>query len=98
MKTTVDKIKAMIGGVILIMFIIGLAALGGTIETTYFLNGEVVAINGDEIIIKDLKDEEWSFIGEGFAKGDQVHIRFFTNGTDNTRYDDTVEAVRIISK
>ena len=70
--------------------------IAGTIETTYTMNAEIVGISGDLVLLEDSTGEIWEFYGEGFHVGDNVKVRFFTNYTDNTRYDDEVEKVKII--
>ena len=57
------------------------------------MNAEIVAIDGEVISVKDSTDEVWEFYGEGFRIGDNVKVHFFTNGTDDTRYDDVIKGI-----
>ena len=88
-------IKNILGGIIVVLFFIALGAIGGTIESTYTMTGEIVSVHDEDIIVIDEKGEEWEFYGTGYSKGDKVKIRFFNNGTSR-RGDDKVEKVKII--
>ena len=80
----------------MIIFIFFIApVMVGTMETTYTMNAEIVGVSGDFVLLEDSMGEVWKFYGEGFHIGDNVKVKFFTNCTDNTRYDDEVEKVVI---
>lgn len=87
------KILEALSAVFVFFLLLSPAVIGGTIESTYYINAEVVAIEGDEVLIVDEDGEAWSFYGDDFRIGDKVKARFFTNGTDSTRLDDEIEKV-----
>ena len=89
-KTTIVKI---ITGIVVMTLLFILPAIAGTIESTYTMNGKVTAINEESIYVVDEMGEEWDFEGDNFTKGDEVKIRFFNNGTCDTRYDDIIQNV-----
>ena len=77
-----------LGTILLFTSLLAPAIIGGTIESTYYIGTKVVAIEGDEVLIVDEDGEEWVFCSDDFSVGDKVKVRFFTKGTDNTRFDD----------
>lgn len=66
----------------------------GHMEHSYTRKGcEVVAIEGDEVVVLDEAGHEWSFIGEGYKLGEVVELEMFDNCTSNI-YDDEITEVR----
>ena len=72
--------------VFLIIFI-GIPCIGGTIETHYTREGQIVAAG----LVEDTQGELWEVDTDKFEIGDNVKMLMFTNCTDNTIYDDEVE-------
>ena len=65
-------IKNILGGIIVVLFFIALGAIGGTIESTYTMTGEIVSVHDEDIIVIDEKGEEWEFYGTGYSNVKRV--------------------------
>lgn len=66
----------------------------GHMEHSYVREGcEVVAIEGNEVVVLDNAGHEWSFVGEGYKLGEVVELEMFDNCT-NSIYDDEVIEVK----
>lgn len=66
----------------------------GHMEHSYTREGcEVVAIEGDEVVVLDEAGHEWSFVGEGYKLGEVVTLEMFDNCTNNI-YDDEITEVK----
>lgn len=87
-------VKNIVGCVLVFSVLVGSVCVAGTIETTYTMDAEIVAISGEKVSLIDSMGEEWVFFGQGFRIGDSVKVQFFTNGTDDTRLDDVIENVK----
>ena len=87
-------IRNIIGCVLVFAVLIGSVCVAGTVETTYTMDAEIIAISEEEVSLIDSMGEDWVFFGQGFRIGDSVRVRFFTNGTDDTRLDDVIENVK----
>ena len=72
---------------VLLMVFIGIPCIGGTIETHYTREGQVVAAG----LVEDTQGELWEVDTDKFEIGDNVKMLIFTNCTDNTIYDDEIE-------
>lgn len=78
-----------------IVAVVVLFLISGYVETHYTMSGEVVGFDTDEegkefTVVVDATGEEWGVYEDGFKLGDNVKIKFFTEGTDNTRLDDSI--------
>jgi len=80
--------------VLMLIILFTVASIEGNLENTYTMDAEIVAISDEVISVKDSMNEVWEFYGDGFRIGDNVKVRFFTNGTDDTRYDDVIKSVK----
>ena len=89
-----QTIRNIFGCAFVLFILCGGACLAGTIQTTYTMDAEIVAISDTDVSLVDEMGEEWVFYGQGFRIGDSVRVRFFNNGTDNTRLDDVIENVK----
>lgn len=89
-----NNVKTKFTLVLVLIILFAVACFEGNLENTYTMNAEIVAISGEVVSVKDSMDEVWEFYGDGFRIGDNVKVRFFTNGTDNTRYDDVIKSVK----
>lgn len=72
------------------------AVIGGMIETTYTMCGEVVSVMPEVVVVEDEEGELWEFCGDGYTVNDKVKLIFNTNCTDNTRLDDQIKNVKKI--
>ena len=90
-----NNIKNKFAFVLMLIVLFVVACFEGNLENTYTMNAEIVAIDGEVVSVEDSMNEVWEFYGDGFSVGDSVKIQFFTNGTDDTRYDDVIESVKI---
>lgn len=81
--------------VFLLIFIV-LPVFASNIETHYNREGVVIAVYGEEILIEDTTQNVWTFNGKGFAEGDKVKMKMFTNYTDSNIHDDKIKKVEII--
>ena len=64
-----------------------------TPENLYSINAEVIDRKGNEIFIRDLRDEIWSFDSDlAWEIGDEMTVIFDTVNTD-TIYDDKIVSV-----
>lgn len=59
----------------------------------YTMNGIVIGVEKDIILIEDDTNNIWEFHGSNYEVDDVVEIKFYTNNTDNSRLDDEVESV-----
>ena len=92
----VERIHSIFYGVIFFLLLFVGGGIVGGMETHYSMNGVVLSSSADEVIVRDGSGEEWSFYGEGYKKGENVKITFFTNGTDNKREDDEIVKIKKI--
>lgn len=69
-----------------------------TIESQYSMDGIIIDVNSDEILVEDITGNIWAFEGKGYAVDDIVRVTFFNNHTDNTRLDDEIIEVIKINK
>lgn len=83
-------IKSIASFILFISVIVLVPAIAETIEDYYSMDGIVVNVNSDEISVKDHTGNIWTFLGKEYSVGDEVHIIFFNNHTDNTRVDDKI--------
>lgn len=66
----------------------------GHAEHNYTREGcEVVAIEGNEVVVLDEAGHEWLFVGEGYKLGEMVELEMFDNCTGNI-YDDEITEVK----
>lgn len=56
---------------------------------------EVVAIEGNEVVVLDEAGHEWSFIGEGYKLGEVVTLEMFDNCTSSIYDDEVIEVKRM---
>ena len=73
--------------IIFLMIFIGIPCIGGTIETHYTREGQIVAAD----LVEDTRGGLWEVDTNKFEIGDNVKMLMFTNCTDNTIYDDEVK-------
>ena len=89
-----NTIKDILGALLFFVIVMGGAGLVGTIETTYYSDGIILSSHNGKVIVEDARGEAWEFYGTGYNKGDEVRVRFNTNGTDRNRQDDEVINVK----
>lgn len=83
--------------VIILAMLFVVPGILGYMETHYMRNGNIVAINGDTITVKDEGGECWQYDvenGNEYKIGESVKMRMSTNYTDFSFYDDIVEDVK----
>lgn len=90
-----EKLEIVCFSLVIILFF-GLFVFADNVDNYYTVKGKVSAIQDDKIIITDITDNTWEFYGDDFQVDDKIVIKFFTNGTDNTRTDDEVIEVEKI--
>lgn len=89
-----NEIKEFVVGLVLFctLFIL-LPGIASYVEHHYTRDAEVVEIVGDVVVVEDACGFEWEFYGSGFAIGDKVEIKMFTNFTHEKISDDEIEKV-----
>lgn len=92
----VERIHTIFYGTMLFLLLFVGGGIVGGMETHYSMKGIVLSSSADEVIVRDGSGEEWSFYGDGYKKGENVKITFFTSGTDNKRQDDEIVKVEKI--
>ena len=101
MKYTAENIviAVMIITIIILSYFFGRAVMFDeasdkvTPENLYSINAEVIDRKGNEIFIRDLRDEIWSFDSDlAWEIGDEITVIFDTVNTD-TIYDDKIISV-----
>lgn len=80
------------------LIFIGAPAFAGNIETHYTRIAEVVSAKGSSITVLDNSDHYWTFEGDGYAEGDKVSLKMFTNYTDDNIYDDEIISVKTLDR
>lgn len=86
--------KRMMSFVIAGLLFIGAPAFAGNIETHYMRTAEVTSVNGSSVTVLDNSDHYWIFEGDGYAEGDKVNLKMFTNYTDDNIYDDEIISIK----
>lgn len=61
-----------------------------TINSKYSMDGIIIEVNSNEILVEDITGNIWAFSGKDYRVDDVVRILFFNNYTDNTRLDDEI--------
>jgi len=67
-------------------------------ETHYKINGTVISVNGENVVVEDTTGNIWEFEADGLIKGEQIKLEFFTNMTDSNRLDDEIINYQEIEK
>jgi hypothetical protein len=95
-----NLLKSFFGGIIVLMLLIVPGIIGGTAQTHYYKTGVVMSRVDDRIMIRDNKDNNWIWISSDstLTVGDIVKMWMFTNYTDDTIYDDSIESIKILKK
>ena len=93
----VERMQTIIFGTLFFLLVFVGGGIVGGMETHYSMKGTVLSSSADEVIVRDGSGEEWSFLGDGYRKGENVEITFYTNGTDNKRQDDEIVKVEKIN-
>ena len=97
-----NKIVEIVTGVrnvaIVGLILIILPGIVGSVENHYTREAEVIAIEGQTVVVVDETDNIWEFEGEGFVRGDIVKMKMFTNFTDSDIHDDEIINVKIVNK
>lgn len=77
-----------------------LPSIAGYITTYYPREAIVTNIdkNSEKITAVNTSNNEWSFYGTGYTKGDVVKMKMFTNYTDSNIYDDKIVDVKILKE
>lgn len=69
--------------------------LVGYVETHGKLDAEVIAVEGEEVVLKVSDTTYYAFYGEGFSKGDKVVAYIKDNGTATTVDDEILDVKKI---
>ena len=89
-------IKNIFMGTLAIIFIVGLLAVGGYVDTHYTTVAEVYAVDETGTTFVDGAGYLWGVTDTDFHKGDFVKLYFDNNTTDYTRNDDIIVKVKIL--
>lgn len=79
-----------------LMIAIGMIILAGFVldaNNYYTMDGVIIEVTSDEVIVEDCRGHQWAFDGFGYKVDELVTIKFYTNGTDGERLDDVVTDV-----
>ena len=85
-----NRVSNMLAIVIMLVCFAVVPGFAGYVDTHYTMTCEVDSVKGEVVTVLDKTGNLWNFYGDGFRKGDRVKVTFFTNTTDNTRYDDEI--------
>lgn len=89
-EITRQMVLEVLGGTIILLFLLGLMLCAGYVESHYTMDATVTDIQGADIVtFCDNTDNEWVVYTDGYKVGDKVTLTFFDNNTV-TRYDDQV--------
>ena len=89
-------LKSIASFFLFIIILILVPAIAETLENYYSMDGTIVNVKSNEVLVKDSTDNTWTFFQKGYSIGDEVRIVFFNNHTNNTRVDDKI--MRVIIK
>lgn len=87
-------IKNFFVGMVAMMVILLLPAIGETIQHNYSQICEVYMVTDTETIFVDPVGDLWSVYDTNYRKGETVKISFYDNLTDYTREDDIIKKVK----
>lgn len=88
--------NGVIKGIIVFIVIIALPAIAGSVENKYTIEGRVIAVEDQTVVVKDYKDNIWTFDGEGFQVENTVWMLMDSNHTPNNIYDDKIIDAKVV--
>lgn len=95
-KLTVGQ--AILGVMCILLFFL-IMGIVGWYETHYSMQGKVVEVNKDFVVIEDITQNQWMVDNDdNLNMHDKVKIKFDNNFTDGTRTDDIITEVELIVK
>ena len=89
-----NKHSFVLGTVLLVLFFVAIGRVGYW-DTHYNREAMVISVENNIVTVEDEAGNEWVFVEDGWAVGDEVTLLMHTNTTESDITDDRIISVKL---